>query len=44
MIEVFALRGAEIGTTPRFGICWHGLAEPDLMFDVGGKAETHLPG
>jgi hypothetical protein len=39
MIEASALPEAGFGTTARFVICWHERADPELMSDVGGKAE-----
>jgi len=35
MIEASAPPEGEIGTTARFGICWHDHTDPDLMSDVG---------
>jgi hypothetical protein len=40
MIEASALPEAGFGTTARFVICWHERADPELMSDVGGKAEV----
>ena len=40
MIEASAPPEAEIGTTARFGICWHDHTDPNLMSDVEDKAEV----